>query len=175
MKLFMWVMIVAIAFLLVHSSSPPKRPPSMLFYFHSTVLNETHPDANTAQVVAAPRSNLTVLGYGTMVVFDDPLTMDYSPDSTPVGRAQGFYVYDQLTKESVSAIFVFTALFNQEDGFNGTLNFVGADPVLSPYRDISVVGGTGDFELARGIARLSTQSISGVTFVLKVVVTLFYF
>ncbi|GLJ44933.1 hypothetical protein SUGI_0945940 [Cryptomeria japonica] len=56
----------------------------------------------------------------------------------------------------------------------GHLTFNGADPLFAQYRDISVVGGTGDFLMARGIATLSTDSLQGtVYFRLKVNITLY--
>lgn len=33
--------------------------------------------------------------FGDLVVFDDPITLDYNLHSPQVGRAQGFYIYDK--------------------------------------------------------------------------------
>lgn len=33
--------------------------------------------------------------FGDLVVFDDPITLDYNLHSPQVGRAQGFYMYDK--------------------------------------------------------------------------------
>ncbi|KAJ6712570.1 DIRIGENT PROTEIN [Salix purpurea] len=43
----------------------------------------------------------------------------------------------------------------------GTINFLGADPIMIKTRDISVVGGTGDFFMHRGVATISTDAFEG--------------
>ncbi|KAJ0048226.1 hypothetical protein Pint_15060 [Pistacia integerrima] len=43
----------------------------------------------------------------------------------------------------------------------GSINFAGADPLMNKTRDISVIGGTGDFFMARGIATLMTDAFEG--------------
>ncbi|KAK8584219.1 hypothetical protein V6N12_068465 [Hibiscus sabdariffa] len=53
----------------------------------------------------------------------------------------------------------FSAFFNSTQ-HRGTITFAGADP-LNKTRDISVIGGTGDFFMARGIATLMTDAVEG--------------
>ncbi|KAL2544277.1 Dirigent protein 5 [Forsythia ovata] len=93
-----------------------------------------------------------------MVVFDDPITLDNNLHSTPVGRAQGFYLYDK--KDIFTAWMGFSFVFNSTE-HKGSINFAGADPLMNKTRDISVIGGTGDFFMARGIATLSTDAFEG--------------
>ncbi|GFP86673.1 disease resistance response protein 206 [Phtheirospermum japonicum] len=79
-----------------------------------------------------------------MVIFDDPITLDNNLHSPP-------------STEHV-----------------GTLNFAGADPLMNKTRDISVIGGTGDFFMARGIATLMTDAFEGdVYFRLRVDIKLY--
>ncbi|ONM59995.1 Dirigent protein 5 [Zea mays] len=73
-------------------------------------------------------------------------------------RAEGFYFYDR--KESLSAWFAFSLVFNST-AHRGTLNLMGPDTIAAKTRDISVVGGTGDFFMARGIATLRTDTFQG--------------
>jgi len=59
---------------------------------------------------AAPQgANLTKLApqshFGNIVVFDDPITLDNNLHSKPIGRAQGFYIYD--TKNAYTSWFRF--------------------------------------------------------------------
>jgi len=89
------------------------------------------------------------------VVFDDPITVDNNLHSPPVGRAQGMYVYDN--KNTFSALLAFSFVLNSTD-YEGSINFVGADPTLMKTRYISIVGGTGDFFMYRGVATLMTDS-----------------
>jgi hypothetical protein len=72
-------------------------------------------------------------------------------------RAQGLYLLDK--KDDFSAWFAFSVVFNST-AHRGTLNLMGANPNAAT-RDISVVGGTGDFFMSRGVATLRTDAIEG--------------
>ncbi|KAJ0105867.1 hypothetical protein Patl1_17605 [Pistacia atlantica] len=54
----------------------------------------------------------------------------------------------------------FHLFFNRTD-HQGSINFIGTDPTLLKTRDISVVGGTGDFFMHRGITTLMTGAYEG--------------
>ncbi|XAR70226.1 hypothetical protein NMG60_11027013 [Bertholletia excelsa] len=135
----------------IDSEKPCKR---MVLYYHDNRFNGT--DAANATSVAV--ANATVLGsnFGMTVVFDDPVTGDKGFQSPPVARAQGLYFYDK--KNTVNAWFAYTLVFNSSD-YKGTLNIMGADIIGEKTRDLSVVGGTGDFFMARGIVTLRTDFI----------------
>ncbi|KAL6657523.1 hypothetical protein ACP70R_005303 [Stipagrostis hirtigluma subsp. patula] len=116
---------------------------------------------------AAAATNATALStsvssngtyFGMLVVFDDLVTAEQALASKPVARAQGFYFYDK--KEAVSAWFAFSLVFNST-AYRGTLNLMGADLMAEETRDLSVVGGTGDFFMARGVATLRTNATEG--------------
>ncbi|GLJ50551.1 hypothetical protein SUGI_1077000 [Cryptomeria japonica] len=124
-----------------------KAPSSVAFYYHN-ILYET----NANQV---PSNN----GFGSTVVFDDPLTVGPTLNSTVVGRAQGVYTssYDQLGDFFV-AWFAFTA-FVESPHLNGSLTLVGAAGGMHQRRQhMPVVGGTGDFAFATGVANVRTDT-----------------
>ncbi|XP_057969311.1 dirigent protein-like [Malania oleifera] len=92
----------------------------------------------TSVIVAAPEGgNLTKLAaqfhFGNIVVFDNPLTKNNDTTAEQVGRAQGF-----------------------------CLQLMGTDPILMKSRNLSVVGGTGDFVMTKGIATIATLRIDSV-------------
>ncbi|KAI4326869.1 hypothetical protein L6164_019394 [Bauhinia variegata] len=135
----------------------------LLLYFHDILYNGENAANATSAIVAAPQgANLTKLAdqfhFGSMVVFDDPITLDNNLHSKPVGRAQGLYFYD--TKNTFTAWLGFTFVLNNTE-HQGTINFAGADPILQKSRDISVIGGTGDFFMHRGIATIMTDAFEG--------------
>ncbi|RAL51022.1 hypothetical protein DM860_005378 [Cuscuta australis] len=109
------------------------------FYLHD-ILYDGHNSHNaTSAIVAAPAwANRTVLGaqdcFGDVIVFNDPITLDNNLHSKPVGKHRG------------------------------TINFAGADPLMNKTRDISVIGGTGDFFMARGVATFITDAFEGVSY-----------
>lgn len=119
--------------------------------------------------------NKTKLGgqnhFGDLVVFDDPITLDNNLYSIPVGRAQGFYIYDK--KEIYTSWFGFSFVFNSTE-HKGSINFAGADQIMNKTRDISVIGGTGDLFMSRGMATLVTDAFEGeIYFRLRVDIKLF--
>lgn len=106
-----------------------------------------------------------------LVVFDDPVTKDQHFQSPIAARAQGMYFYDN--RKAFGAWFAYTLVFNTSE-YRGTLNVMGADPIKERTRDLSVVGGTGDFFMARGIVTFMTDALEGTEyFGLKMDVKLF--
>lgn len=81
-----------------------------------------------------------------------------------MARAHGLYFYNR--KDKFSAWFAMSLVFNGATGGGrrGTLELMGADLMDRKTRDISVVGGTGDFFLARGVATLRTDAVEGVIY-----------
>ncbi|KAJ0048223.1 disease resistance response protein 206-like [Pistacia vera] len=144
----------------MQARKPCKR---LVFYFHDIIYNGKNARNATSAIVSAPAwGNRTLLSgkshFGDVVVFDDPITLDNNLHSTPIGRAQGFYLYDK--KETFTAWLGFSFVFNST-AHKGSINFAGADPLMNKTRDISVIGGTGDFFMARGIATLMTDAFEG--------------
>ncbi|GKV26994.1 hypothetical protein SLEP1_g36204 [Rubroshorea leprosula] len=158
---------------LASSRQPCKR---LVFYFHDIIYNGKNAKNATAAIVGAPAwANRTILAaqghFGDLVLFDDPVTLDNNLHSTPVGRAQGLYFYDG--KDVFTAWLGFSFVFNSTE-HRGSINFAGADPLLNKTRDISVIGGTGDFFMARGIATLMTDAFEDdVYFRLRVDIKLY--
>ncbi|XP_028774807.1 disease resistance response protein 206-like [Neltuma alba] len=148
----------------------------LLFYFHDILYNGRNEKNATSAIVGSPAwgNKIKLSGknhFGDLVVFDDPITLDNNLYSTPAGRAQGFYFYDK--KEIFTAWLGFSFVFNSSH-LRGSINFAGADPLMNSTRDISVVGGTGDFFMARGTATLVTDAFEGeVYFRLRVHVHLY--
>ncbi|KAJ4832351.1 Dirigent protein 5 [Turnera subulata] len=134
--------------------APCKR---FVLYYHDILFNGT----DAANATSAAAANATLLGnfsFGQLVVFDDPMTKDNHLLSPPVARAQGFYFYDM--KSTYNAWFAYTLIFNSSE-HRGTINIMGADMMMEKTRDLSVVGGTGDFFLTRGIATFTTDTLQG--------------
>lgn len=157
-------------FMVLATSSPSmgrkkqyKPCKELVLYFHDVIYNGKNKENATSAIVAAPEgANLTILAgnfhFGNIAVFDDPITLDNNFNSKPVGRAQGMYIYD--TKNTYTSWLGFTFVLNSTD-YQGTINFIGADPIMIKTRDISVVGGTGDFFMHRGVATLMTDAFEG--------------
>lgn len=141
------------------SYSPQKPCKQFVLFYHDKLKMGPNSDTSNATSVAA--TNQTFLGnyqMGMLVIFDDPVTSDKGFHSPPVAKASGFYFYD--TKNAYNAWFAYTIIFNSSD-YKGTINIMGADLMGEKTRDLSVVGGTGDFFMTRGIATIETDSTEG--------------
>lgn len=131
----------------------------MMLYYHDKLFDGTEKDkANATSATVANASKLGESNFGMLVVFNDPITNDDEFHSPPVAKAQGFYFYDR--KDTYTAWFAYTLVFNSSE-HKGTLNIMGADLMTEKTRDLSVVGGTGDFFMARGIATFQTDTFQG--------------
>ncbi|OEL26011.1 Dirigent protein 21 [Dichanthelium oligosanthes] len=127
-------------------------------YFHD-IVGGTSPTA--IRIAQAPSSNSSSTFFGAVVAIDDPLTTGPTRASgTEVGRAQGTYTFaDQKTFGLLMVMnFVFTA--GEHNG--SSLSIMGRNEVLSDIREMSIVGGSGKFRMARGYVQAHTID-SGAT------------
>uniref|UniRef100_A0A0E0LNZ9 Dirigent protein n=1 Tax=Oryza punctata TaxID=4537 RepID=A0A0E0LNZ9_ORYPU len=146
----------------------------MTLYFHDILYDYSNSTSNSTSAAATkPTALATAVSpngtfFGEVVVFDDPMTAGRAlpPPSrretaAVVARVQGVYLYD--SKEVYDAWFAFSVVFNST-ARRGTLNLMGADVMSEKTRDISVVGGTGDFFMSRGVATLRTDAVEGLVY-----------
>ncbi|KAF7005648.1 hypothetical protein CFC21_020756 [Triticum aestivum] len=156
----------------VISSSSDEPCKEMTLYLHDILYNGANNSANATSAAATKPTALSTTHwkngtfFGTLVVFDDPVTVGKAlpvaeAGEEPAIRAQGFYFYDK--KESYNAWFGFSIVFNSTAA-TGTINLMGADLMYEVTRDISVVGGTGDFFMTRGIATLRLDAYEGTVY-----------
>ncbi|WCJ26421.1 Disease resistance-responsive (dirigent-like protein) family protein [Euphorbia peplus] len=137
-------------------STKPRKPCNQFtLYYHDILFNGTDKSNATSAASTQPTSNFN---FGMMVVFDDPMTENNRLSSPPVARAEGLYFYDKMS--TYTAWFAFTLVFNSTKQ-KGTINVMGADLMTEKTRDFSVVGGTGDFFMARGIVTVRTDDFQG--------------
>ncbi|KAK4365445.1 hypothetical protein RND71_016803 [Anisodus tanguticus] len=159
---FKILFITLTSFFLIANSKrlKPEEPcKRLVLYYHDILFNVTNSANATSANISNPPSVLGDYNFGMLVVFDDPITKDRNLVSTPVARAQGFYLYDMKSK--YNAWFAYTLVFNSSE-YNGTLNIMGADIIEEKTRDLSIVGGTGDFFMSRGVVTLSTDAVEGL-------------
>lgn len=131
---------------------PSKR---FVFYHHNIAYDSDNAANATSETVVNPLG-LGNFNFGKVVIFDNPVTMDQNYLSKPVARAHGFFFYNKKTVYSIWM--ACTLLFNSTE-HKGTLTMMDANPMMEPTRDLSVVGGTGDFFMTRGIVTLETELI----------------
>ncbi|XP_028773431.1 dirigent protein 16 [Neltuma alba] len=91
------------------------------------------------------------LGFGTITVIDDFLTIQPELGSQTIGKAQGVYVASSA--DGIRQMMVFTAMFEGGE-YGDSLNFYGVYKIGSTMSHLSVTGGTGKFKNARGFAEV---------------------
>ncbi|KAH7836017.1 hypothetical protein Vadar_031998 [Vaccinium darrowii] len=112
------------------------------FYLHDTVSGKNITSFN----VTAIKPNQ----FGQINVADDPLTTGPELNSTILGRAQGIYLGAGL--HEIDLLIAFNFVFTTRKYNGSTLSVLARDPILQKYREMPIVGGSGVFRLARGIA-----------------------
>lgn len=162
------ISLILLLFLMTFQSVRATRKPFLeskpcerfVLYYHDILFGGNDPVNATSANVTAP-SGLGTFDFGKVIVFDDPMTRDQHPMSPPVARAQGMYFYNM--KNVPNAWFSFSLVFNSSE-YRGTLNIMGADIITEKTRDLSVIGGTGDFFMARGIMTVETEVVEGTKY-----------
>lgn len=118
------------------------------FYFHDL-------RGKTSVIVAqqANSSPKSPIYFGMTSIMDDPLTAGPEFTSKPVGRAQGLFSSSAL-KEPSTLLCIINFVFTDEKYNGSTLTIAGYNPTLRKHRELPIIGGTGVFRLARGVAQL---------------------
>ncbi|XP_073139913.1 pterocarpan synthase 1-like [Henckelia pumila] len=134
-----------------------ERVTPLQFYVRDVFSTPNTKNVTTTNVIVA-KANTTFGSptlFGLVVVIDDPVTVGPEPDSKVMGRAEGIVTFASL--EKISLHMTFTVVFTDEKYNGSTLSFVGRNSCLAvELGQISIVGGTGAFMLARGVAFVNT-------------------
>ncbi|KAJ4751843.1 Dirigent protein [Rhynchospora pubera] len=126
------------------------------FFFHD-ILSGKNP---TAVTIIQPASGSTT-SFGLMNMMDDKLTEGPDPSSKEVGRAQGLYAASCLGEigfmQAMNLVFT-------DGAYNGSvITVLGRNAPMHATREMSIVGGTGQFRFARGYAIAKTQTLDYTT------------
>ncbi|GFP89022.1 dirigent protein 21 [Phtheirospermum japonicum] len=116
------------------------------------------PRPSTIPVAMANSTSTSPTLFGLLAVLDDPVRTGPTPDAEIVGRAQGLFAYVSL--EEISIHMTFDLVFTSGVYNGSTLNLLGRNPYPRDYRELSVVGGSGAFRLARGFVGVRTVSFN---------------
>ncbi|KAL3694442.1 hypothetical protein R1sor_008093 [Riccia sorocarpa] len=160
----------------------PKPDFEFTFYMQSRIGSPTNSTtaAVTLPVDRVGQVNLTDQSwfqpntslFGTIGVFENPLTLESLSNSTEVGFGRGIYVFDSKFDPAFAPAgsngveWLWTGIFNDDSGLgNSTLCFKGWNlprDAAKGTSEVAICGGTGKFRLAQGYAKLS-RAISGPT------------
>ncbi|KAI5063354.1 hypothetical protein GOP47_0021901 [Adiantum capillus-veneris] len=127
-------------------------PSAFTFYLHNTVYNPAVDNKDYFNSVYGLSPNVTwpnPYSFGTTSTFEDPITEGPANTSQQIGVAQGLWQLD--SKVGYTLFHIFTANITEGD-YKGTISILGQIREADPVRYLTVVGGTGDFLGARGLA-----------------------
>ncbi|KAL8061530.1 hypothetical protein ABFX02_02G092000 [Erythranthe guttata] len=114
------------------------------------------PNATVWEVARSNITSASPTSFGQVRVIDDLITTGPDPNSMKLGRAQGLITMADL---QVPAIAMNINFYFSAGKYNGsTLCILGRNQILSPNRELPVVGGTGAFRMARGYSISNTYS-----------------
>ncbi|KAD7478918.1 hypothetical protein E3N88_02054 [Mikania micrantha] len=125
------------------------------FYLHDLV------SGSNPTVYRVAQSNITSsspTAFGFIAMADDKLTTGPEPNSTVVGRAQG--VYGSACLEEAGLLMTMNLFFTGPDYNGSTLSLLGRNAVFHSYREMPIVGGSGVFRMARGVATAKTYDFN---------------
>ncbi|CAI9108334.1 OLC1v1007904C1 [Oldenlandia corymbosa var. corymbosa] len=88
---------------------------------------------------------------------DAPITVDSDPNSDLIGRLQGTYSFAGRDEHVLSMAINF--VFTKGEYRNSSLSVLANNPISHEYREFPILGGTGAFRLARGIATANTVKV----------------
>ncbi|CAK9141812.1 unnamed protein product [Ilex paraguariensis] len=113
-----------------------------------------HQYLTATTVVKANRTATSPTQFGFLNVVDNPLIFGPLISSTPVGRSQGLKASSSL--ETVSLFCALNFIFTEGEYNGSSLAVLGQNPLRHPVREQPIIGGSGVFRLARGIATFVT-------------------
>ncbi|OMO92817.1 Plant disease resistance response protein [Corchorus olitorius] len=129
------------------------------FFFHDRFAGEQNLTA--VRVARASVTDTSATQFGLVSIMDDPLTEGFEPTSKEIGRAQGLYAFSG--RDEMSMLMAMNLVFTTGD-FNGsTLTILARNPAGPPYRELPIIGGSGVFRLARGVALAQMHEFNLVT------------
>ncbi|KDP30588.1 hypothetical protein JCGZ_16241 [Jatropha curcas] len=177
---FVWAMILCV--MIAHAqgnyySTIPadynqEKKTNLHFFFHD-ILSGENPSA--VQIAQAKNSH-SFSSFGTLYAIDDALRVGVEPTSEVIGRAKGLYVI--AAQEDDLALVMYVDFGFTTGKFNGSSFIVcSQNPVTETKRELAVVGGRGNFRMARGFAELYTRYINVTTgdAIVEYNVTLFHY
>uniref|UniRef100_J3N9V7 Dirigent protein n=1 Tax=Oryza brachyantha TaxID=4533 RepID=J3N9V7_ORYBR len=119
------------------------------FYMHDVLTGAT---PTAGQGLNGPGGH-----FGDTIVIDDVLTAGSSRSSAAVGRAKGQYIWASVGNPEL--LVTMEVVLTSGPYAGSSVTVVGRDDIGAPVRELSVVGGTGQFRMATGYVLWKTVSL----------------
>ncbi|CAI9097062.1 OLC1v1033361C1 [Oldenlandia corymbosa var. corymbosa] len=117
------------------------------FYIHD-IMTGDHP--TTIPIASANSTATSPTRFGLVFVMDSPLTEGPELNSTVIGRCQGTFSF--ASQSEIGLLLTLNFVFTDGPFKGSTLAILGNKKRDNQYREYPIVGGSGAFRLAEGIA-----------------------
>ncbi|KAJ3673949.1 hypothetical protein LUZ60_005941 [Juncus effusus] len=159
-KIILFSFLLLLSLYKSNGSSPHgEKMTHMHFYFHEIL---SGPNQTTVNVVKAQKNNSF---FGMVGIIDDMLRDGADPNSKLIGRAQGLATGASMEQDNgllTTLNFVFT-----DGSYNGSTLSIFGRVVLGTVIERPIVGGTGQFRMARGYTLAKQVNSTSSTLVLE--------
>ncbi|KZV41114.1 dirigent protein 4-like [Dorcoceras hygrometricum] len=129
------------------------------FYLHDTLSGKTP----TAIQIASPNSTNSKddnpIPFGALFAIDDPLTEGPEITSKVIGNARGMYL--SSSQDKFLTLVMYVDLGFSRGKFKGSsISVFSRNPITEKHREMAVVGGRGQFRMARGFIEVNTYYLN---------------
>ncbi|CAI9108332.1 OLC1v1007902C1 [Oldenlandia corymbosa var. corymbosa] len=119
--------------------------------------NVTADNPTSVLIAPANTNNIASIAFGSTYAMDAPITVDSDPSSELIDRAQGTFTFVGQAEPVLSM--AINLVFTEGEYKDSSLSILGNNPISHDYREMPILGGTGVFRLARGIAIVDTVTV----------------
>ena len=99
-------------------------------------------------------ASLQELMFGSITVIDDEITEGQELGSAVIGSGQGFYLASSLDGQSHTMAWTVILHGEHDSGVASTISFFGVHRPAEPVSYVAIIGGTGQYENAKGYATI---------------------
>ncbi|XP_038900914.1 dirigent protein 4-like [Benincasa hispida] len=136
-----------------------KEKVTNLHFFLFDILSGKKPSA-----VEVAHANITIgdqsaTPFGSVYAIDDPLREGPHPNSKVIGNARGLYVSASQDADLCLVMYIDYG-FTTGRYKGSSISVFSRNPVTERQREVAVVGGRGQFKMARGFAKLKTHYLN---------------
>ncbi|EOA17487.1 hypothetical protein CARUB_v10005815mg [Capsella rubella] len=127
------------------------------FYLHDILSGQ---DPSAVRIAHANLTNSPV-GFGSLFVMDDPLTIGPEKDSKEIGNGRGMYVSGSKDMSKFTIVMYADLAFTKGKYKGSSISVFSRNPVAEEAgeREVAIVGGRGKFRMAKGFVKIKTHQI----------------
>ncbi|PPD94916.1 hypothetical protein GOBAR_DD08064 [Gossypium barbadense] len=177
-----WILMVCLSQVAVQSqyyseSLPydprPVKVTNLYFFLHETLRGKNPTVVMVAQANNTSNDNYSSVPFGTLYAIDDPLKIGPGDNSEVIGNALGLGIL--AGKNSTTVVMYLDFGFTTGKFKGSSISIFSRNPLIETERELSVVGGRGEFRMAEGHARLKNYFFDGTTVIIEYNVTVIHY